>query len=212
MRATDLIDPAARQHLETVVLEAERHTTGEIVVAVVNSCDEYETTGWWLGIAAATAALVGTLSFAQDPPWWALLAAQLVALGAARAVTRLPAVRRRLISDELADARAQQRARQCFREQGLTRTRGRTGILIFVALLERRVVVLADKGIDGALDLDESWAQVVDLVRDDLRAGRGVAGLAAAVRRCGEILARHAPIAGDARDIDELPNAVVVED
>jgi hypothetical protein len=58
MRAADLIDPAARQHLETVVLEAERSTAGELVVAVVSACDPYASVGWRLGVAAAAAALV----------------------------------------------------------------------------------------------------------------------------------------------------------
>src|SRR5690606_38102160 len=102
-------------------------------------------------------------------------------------------------------------ARRCFREQGLTRTRGRTGILLFVALRERRVVVLADAGIHRVLDPDERWEQVVDLVRAGLRDGRAVEGLEAGVRRCGEILARHVPV-DPARDLDELPNAIVVED
>lgn len=40
----------------------------------------------------------------------------------------------------------------------------------------------------------------------ELRAGRP--GLEAAVRRCGEILARHLPAATP--NVDELPNRVVI--
>jgi uncharacterized membrane protein len=50
----------------------------------------------------------------------------------------------------------------------------------------------------------------VALATEGLRAGRPVEGLAAAVRRCGEILARHRP--APERNLDELPNAVVIED
>ena len=68
-----------------------------------------------------------------------------------------------------------------------------------------------DDVVHRVLDPDEHWEQVVALAVEGLRAGRGVAGLEAAVRRCGEILARHLPV-DPARDLDELPNAVVVED
>ncbi len=211
MQASDLIDPAARQHLETVVMETERSTAGEIVVAVVSACDGYGSVGWRIGVAAAAAALVGVELAAPGAPWVALLGVQAVALVMAHAAARVPAVRRKLLPADLVETRVQERARRCFREQGLARTRGRTGILIFVALLERRVIVLADEGIHRVRDPDERWEQVVDLVLAGLRAGRGVDGLEAGVRRCGEILARHVPIVPE-RDLDELPNAIVVED
>lgn len=211
MRASDLVDPAARQHLEAVVLEVERSTAGELVVAVVSACDGYATVGWRLGVVAAAAALVGVVLLAPGAPWWVLLGVQALALAVAHTAARHPTVRRKLLPADLVETRVHERARRCFREQGLTRTRGRTGILLFVTLLERRVVVLADDGIHRVLDPDECWEQVVDLVLAGLRAGRGVEGLEAGVRRCGEILARHVPVV-PARELDELPNAIVVED
>jgi putative membrane protein len=79
-----------------------------------------------------------------------------------------------------------------------------------VALLERRVIVLADDGIDRLCDPDERWDEVVELALRGLRNGRALDGLVAAVDRCGEILAHHHPTAP--RNVDELPNAIVLED
>jgi putative membrane protein len=106
------------------------------------------------------------------------------------------------------ERRVSERARRCFAESGLTRTRGRTGVLVFVTLLERRVVVLADEGIHRVLDPDESWQQVVELAVDGLRRGQPIEGIEAAVRRCGAILARHLPAI--APDLDELPNPPII--
>jgi putative membrane protein len=125
-------------------------------------------------------------------------------------LARIDGVLRRLLPPERVERALADRATRCFAEQGLTRTRGRTGILIFATLLERRVLVLADEGIDRVLDPDESWKEVVDLAVDGLRRGAGAEGLEAAVRRCGAILARHLP--APAENPDELPNAVVLED
>jgi len=210
MRASRWLDPAARLRLESAVIEAERRTAGEIVVAVAAACDEYGSAGWRLGVAAAAAAFLGVHLFAPLAPWWALLGAQGLALAAAHGLARWVPIRRHLLGEALVAARVAGRARRCFAEQGLTRTRARTGILIFVALLERRVEVLADEGIHAALDPDESWDQVVELALAGMRSGRPAEGLEAAVRRCGEILARHLP--APARNVDELPNAVVLLD
>jgi len=43
-----------------------------------------------------------------------------------------------------------------------------------------------------------------------MRRGDAVNGLKAAIRRCGEILARHVPVQG--RNPNELPNRIVLED
>jgi len=210
VRPSDLIDGEARARLEAAVREAERSTGGEIVVAVVRACDAYASTGWWLGASLAALAFLALGLFAPPLPWIAYLAAQATALGAGLALARVDGVRRLCLRPEAVDPRVEERALRCFAEQGLTRTRGRTGILIFAALLERRVVVLADEGIDRVRGPDESWQAVVDLAVDGIRRGAAAQGLEAAVRRCGAILARHLP--PPAPNPDELPNALVLED
>jgi putative membrane protein len=211
MRASELLGADARARLERAVIAAERRTEGEIVVAVVSACDEYGSAGWRLGVALAALAYLALGLFAPPLPWTAYLAAQATAIALGHGLARRPALRRRLLPRRLAERRVSERARLCFAEQGLAATRGRTGILILAAVLERRVVVLADEGIDRALDPDESWQQVVDLAVEGLRRGRAAEGLEAAVRRCGEMLARHVP-AGE-RPLDELRNdPVVIED
>ena len=210
MRPSRLIDPADRLRLETAVIEAEQHTAGEIVVVVSRACDDYASAGWRLAVVLAALALLGVGVFVPSVPLLGLLAAQAAALVAGHALARLDPVRRRLIAPELIETRVSERARRAFAENGLARTEGRTGILVFVALLEHRVIVLADEGIHRALGPDERWQEVVDLVTAGLRDGRVVEGLLAGVGRCGALLAAHVPAAE--RKPDELPNAVVLED
>jgi putative membrane protein len=162
---------------------------------------------------AAWLAAVGFLAlglFAPPLPWSIYLAAEAGTFALGFGLAQHPGVRRLLLGPDAIELRVAARARRCFAEQGLTRTRGRTGILIFVSLLERRVVVLGDEGIDRVLDPDESWQAVVDLAVEGIRAGSPVQGLVAAVALCGNILARHLP--PPESNPDELPNAVVFED
>ena len=86
---------------------------------------------------------------------------------------------------------------------GLVETRERTGILIYVSLLEHRVVVLADRGIHSRVEAG-TWDAVVERVVVGIRENRAEAGLADGIRLCGEILAERFPIR--AGDLNELPN------
>jgi putative membrane protein len=205
MRPSQLLDPADRQRIEAAVIEAERATAGEIVVAVVHASDEYGSAGWRLGMLLAVLAFLGLTLFAPDLPLLAYLGAQGVALLAGHGLARLDPVRRLLVSEALAEASVRRRAVRAFAEAGLRRTARHTGILLLASLLERRLVVLADEGIDRVLDPDESWQEVVDLAVQGLRARRPAQGLVDAVGHCGEILARHLPLEPP-RNLDELPN------
>lgn len=210
MRPSVLIPPDERLRIEAAVAEAERGTDGEIVVTVVAACDAYAHVGWRLGVALAALAFLAIVASGIDLPAVALLGVQGLALVAGLVLGRLPAVQHHLVSDEVQEARVAERARLAFAEHGLTRTKRRTGILVFVAVLEHRVVVLADEGIHRALGPGERWEDVVELVLDGIRQRRPGEGLVAAVRRCGEILAAHVPPAPV--NENEIRNTVVLED
>jgi len=205
-----LIDPADRLRLEASVVEAERATAGELVVCVVGACDEYGSLGWRLGVTLAALALLAGAAIWSEATSLDLLGMQCAALLLGHGLARLAPLRRALLPEALLERHVAERARAAFAEHGLTRTVGRTGILLFVALLERRVVVLADEGIHQVLGPDESWQEVVDLATAGLRSGHAADGLEAAIRRCGEILRAHLPAAP--RHLNELPNAIVLED
>jgi putative membrane protein len=180
------------------------------VVCVVRACDEYGSLGWRLGVTLAALALLGGARLWPDATAVDLLALQCGVLLLGHGLARLDPIRRALLTEALLEHHVAERARAAFAEHGLTRTAGRTGVLLFVALLERRVVVLADEGIHQVLGPDESWQEVVELATAGLRSDRAVEGLAAAIRRCGEILRAHLPAAP--RHVNELPNAIVLED
>ena len=210
MRPSRLLDPADRLRVEASVFEAEQATAGEIVVVVVRASDAYASAGWRLGLLLALLGFLGLASFVPAAPPLALLLAQALGLGLGHGLARLDPVRRRLVSEAVAEARTRERALRAFAENGLSRTRGRTGVLLFVSLLEHRVLVLADEGVDRVLDPDGSWQDVVALAVAGLREGRAAEGLVRALERLGEILHAHLP--APARNPDELPTALVLED
>jgi putative membrane protein len=102
---------------------------------------------------------------------------------------------------------AREQAVQEFAALALQRTRARTGVLIFVSLFERRVVVLGDDAIHARVG-DAEWLAVDGLVIERVRDGALADGLVAGVERVGAVLAEHFPVSGDAQN--ELPDHLIV--
>lgn len=210
MRPSELLDRQSQERIVAAVRAAEQTTSGEIVVAVLRACDDYAAAGWVCGAGLAAIVLLGLSLFAPPMPASLYLAAQIAAVFAGHALVRVDAVRRVFVSEGVMQGRAERRAASAFAELGLRHTERKTGILLLVALFEHRVVVLADSGINEALQPGESWAEIVELVLDGIEAGRPTEGIIDAVRRCGEILSHPLPSTPD--DRDEIRRELVLED
>lgn len=206
---------ADREAIAAAVSEAEKRTSGEIVVSVTPACDEYAHAHWKgaaLGslLAVLAAAALHDLGGYWGGPlglWMALPAAGGAALG--YLLVRLPSVRRFLATPELMERRTQARASQAFLEAEVFRTRERTGILLFVALFERRVVVLGDSGIRAKVAQQE-WEGIVAGVVRGMREGRPAGALLEGIRLVGELLERHG-VQRRPDDRDELPDGLRLE-
>jgi putative membrane protein len=197
--------------------EAEQRTSGEIVPVVVGACDDYEEASWKaaafgaLAVSCLVAIVHGVGGFWLDPPWLWILGPPAIGAATGYLLGRiLPAFRRAMISPDTLDLRVQRRARQAFLEEEVFATRERTGILIFLALFERRVVVLGDEAINRAVEQSE-WQDIVDHLIKGIRSGRPGPALVDSIGECGLLLEKHGvEIRPD--DIDELANGLRMED
>ena len=195
--------------LETIrraTAEAERRTGGEIVTVIVGRAGLYEATLWKSVCVGALVGVAGAVALAARQAWWVgdpllWVAVPPVAGGLATfgLLSAWPALRRRLIGAEQRARVSRRRAQVAFLEEAVFETRERTGILLFVAMFEHCVHIIADAGI--AAKVDESvWRDVSDRLAARLREGRGADGIVEAVARCGELLEQH----GVARREDDI--------
>ena len=217
MELDRLLTAADRDRIEDAARRAEERTSGEIVPFVVAACDDYDDACWKAAaLGAMLLALVGGVAHQLGGFWagWSLAWISMPALigaGTGYATARLVApLRRWLVATDVLELRVRRRAMTAFVEDEVFATRDRTGILLFVALFEHRVVVLGDEGINRAVDPGE-WNRIVDTLIAEIRARRLVDGLVEAIEACGELLVRHrVDIRHD--DIDELSNEPRIHD
>jgi uncharacterized membrane protein len=91
------------------------------------------------------------------------------------------------------------RAVAVFERLGMHRTAARLGVLIYVAIEDRKLAVIGDTGIHARLPGDY-WAGLTRTLAEDFRAGRPADGLVAAVRDVGAVLRQHFPRGPDDRN------------
>lgn len=207
MSSETFLSPEEQQRVADCVAQVELTTSGEIVPLIAEASAEYpqaQSTGALLAgllLAVALCLLLG-----REDMWTAL--ALFVAGYAAgwAALGRLPALRARLARRaEKADA-VEQAALAAFQANGLHATRDRTGILLYVSVLERRVRIVADEGINAKVD-PGTWDSVVADLTAAIRQNQRAEGLCAAIIRCGELVRAKFPVRHD--DTDELPNLIL---
>lgn len=195
-----------RARIVQAIKDVERRTSGEIVTVVAARASDYRfiALSWGAGLALAVPACV--LLAWPAMPASALYLYQLAVFAAVEIVLLYRPLRLLLVPRSVKERRARQLAYTQFYAQGVHLTAGHTGILLFVAVAERHVEILADGGIDAKVGPD-TWRGIVDRFVAAVRAGRVADGFVAAIAELGAPLARHFPaVKGDA---DELPDRFI---
>lgn len=206
--ATAVLGEPERAELAAEVARAERRTMGEIAVVVLERSDRHPGAEWRAaGLLLLSASVLLSAYLPWDRP--ALFFLCQWALGALGFFTArlVPGFKRAFVSEARAEEVAREQALQEFYAHGLHRTPGATGVLLFVSLFERRVIVLGDSGIDARLDPTD-WETTDRAILDGIRAGSLKSGLQAGIRRAADVLSEHFPLERDNRD--ELPDHVIV--
>jgi uncharacterized membrane protein len=88
------------------------------------------------------------------------------------------------------------RARDVFGRRGVWDTRDNSGVLLYLQLAERRVEIVADRGIATRVD-PAQWQALCAQFGDDMHAGPPEAAVLACIARIHALLEAHFPAADD---------------
>ena len=201
-----LFSTEEEQRVSQAITQAERKTSGEIVVVVAARSDAY------LYVPPLVGALVSLLV-----PWVLIYFSQLglhaiyltqLAVFLIVTTVLLPVpVRTALVPPFVKRRHAHQRAVEQFLVQNLHTTAGHTGVLIFGSVAERHAEILADTAIDARVPAG-TWKTIIADLTAAIGEGQPADGLMAAIGAVGQHLERHFP--PDARDPNELPDHLIV--
>ena len=206
------LSPSEHRKVTEAITAAEKTTSGEIVVVAARESDDYVHVPIHIATAVALATPLAVPLLDRFAPWSAISVQQLflVQLGVfiilAFALS-VPLLRYAVTPKKLMHKYAHRNAAAQFLARSMSNTRGRTGVLIFVSLLERYVEVIGDQEIASKLT-QRDWQKIVDEMLPLLREKKTAEALILAVEHCGALLAAHFPPSDD--NPNELPDNFII--
>lgn len=221
-----MLSPDDFERVTQAVAKAEQASDGEIVTIVARRSDAYHDVAlhyavlamllvpaWWAVVPQGwidgwTAALAGWNGELTRPVIMLLLFVKLIlAFLFVRLLLNWRRLRLALTPGSTKSRRVHRRAIELFRASCERKTRGRTGILIYLSLEEHRAEIVADAAIAGKVDA-QVWGEAMAALIDAVKDGRAGDGLVLAVEKVGAVLSEVLP--PRLHNPDELPNRLIL--
>lgn len=196
-------DQAACKTLAECVKEIETSTDAELVIVVRARSGHYAHVDYMFGALLAFAILLFLLfspfTFHQ---YWVPIDVVLIFFLGAFVSSRSNFLRRLLSRKKFRSEAVRTAAAAMFYEAGIANTNAEMGVLIYLSLLERRLELIADRGVLKSVPAQE-WNHELSELHE---AGKKPepAGFLTAIRSFGKLLATHLPPTGE--NLNELPD------
>jgi putative membrane protein len=200
---TTQAETAFREAIEAI----EKVSAVEVVVAVRPQVQRWLVPHIVIGVIAMLATLAFQL-FSEDYEfelWTILLMPAFAALAGGLLVEAIPPLTRAVTPARIRDAAVDTAARAAFVELGVHATKGRTGLLVLIAIHERRVALVGDLALVervGEASLIRR-AHTLETALPD-----GGEAVAAALAKLADDFAAALP--RDADDVNELPDIIQI--
>lgn len=197
-------DDAASQSLTKCVSEIENSTDVELVLMVRSRSGDYRHADYLFAAMLAFLVLLFLLFSPFDfHQYWVALDVALSFVIGAYLSSRSHAIRRLLTTKRFREEAVRTKAGAMFYEAGIANTTAEMGLLVFLSLLERRLELIADRGVlrgVPALQWNEIMFELHAIGREP-----DPKTLQAGLEKLGKLLAQHLPATGE--NPNELPDA-----
>ena len=219
------LSDADREKVSAAIAAAEAKSNGEIVAVATPISDPYHDVALHWAVVVMILALAASawrpdwLQFWYERllgGWYAepslselltfLMVAAVLKFTAALLTLKWMPLRLALTPGATKHRRVRRRAIAIFQAAAAGRTAGKTGLLIYLSLAERRAEIVADDAILKVTD-DHTWGEAMEALIVQVREGRPGDGIVAAIERVGTVLAEHFP--RSAGDINEIPDKLI---
>lgn len=185
------------------VEQAEEKTSAELVVVIRPFSGNYRDVAYLFGAAVTWLVLIFILVSSWEIEPYTIPLEIIPFFLVPALLCMVTPLRRWLTTTRRRQRQVREAARDAYFAEGVGNTRARTGVLIYLSALERRVEVLADAGVTSSVPAAELEA-FIQSSKQVWRSPAPVKALRARLDALGELLARYLPATGD--NTNEIPN------
>ena len=219
------LSEADHAKVSAAIAAAEGSTAGEIVAVVTDRSDAYHDVALHWSILVLIAVLAWAAAWPAALEWWwdrlvggwgaepslRQLLTFLMILAVAKftvvlMILRFMPLRLALTPGNTKTRRVRRRAQAVFKAAAERRTAGRTGILIYLSMAERRAEIIGDEAITS-VTTPETWGEAMADLIAQVKQGRVADGMVAAIQDIGVVLSEHFP--RSAEDKNEIPDKLI---
>src|SRR5438874_6646222 len=201
-------DQAASENIAAAVRDIEKATDAEVVIVVRGRSGSYRHADYLFGGLLAFAGLLFVLFSPFDfHTYWVPFDVALLFVAGVFVSSRSDTIRRLLTTNNFRTKAVRAGAAAMFYEAGIANTHAENGLLIYLSLLERKMEVIADRGILKAVP-PLKWNHSVFELKEVAQKCEP-RDLIEALRNLGSILAEHLPATGE--NPNELADGPCIE-
>lgn len=211
--ATTFFSSSEQDKIRQAVQDAERKTSGELVPMLVSDSHSYPLAAVRGGALAAlilsilfTETVAGMFWLHGSNMWIFLCLFFPLYWISNMLVTHNPVLKRPFLFNDEIETEVQSAAFASFFRERLYKTRDENGILIYISLLERRVWILADSGINERIEPGQ-WDAALQLITSGIKNGNACESLCQSIEMIGDILEKEFPVRDD--DKNELHDLII---
>ncbi len=197
-----------KKEISAVIKEVETQSSGEFVVAILKKSDHYPAAHYRIALLSGGVAATLAYYLRPDISPLSLLWITFGMMGIGYLLGHIPLIKRLAITKREKDEESYQKAIELFHNNNLTKTKLRTGVLIFISELERKVYILADYGIDTKTG-NHYWQEQVRLLVTSIKEHNIVNGIKQVLENLNHVIKEQFPAQQD--DINELSNEVITD-
>lgn len=198
---------AEKLKIENKVKEIELLTQGEIVPCIISKSDNYPVVAPLVALSLACIYLFSAI-FLLELEKSSLFIGFLIITAFGFLIGRFNIFKRLYLHPSIMRDEVHQFFIQTFFDNKLHYTIQRTGILIGISLLERRMEILVGKGIADKIDI-KIWNSIIDETIPSIKKNNLAEGIITAIDKCGKILIKEFPAQKD--NPNELSDKLITD-
>lgn len=206
-----IVSKKDRLLIKNLISEAEKRTKSEIVPMIVHHSDVYPAAHFRAAIIVSflfSLALYFSPLSIINPIYFLWI--QLPGLYVGYFLGHIPTVKRLLITKEEIELEVNQKAFEAFFHHNLHLTAHHNGVLILVSVMEKKIKIITDVGINKKVE-QKIWDEIVYEFSEKVKAGQFIEGMKGAIMAITNVLENYFPSNGEAK-LNELKNDLIIEE